>query len=52
VVGLLTAINLPDWATNAIRAGLGEAGYVAGGLTMSVLGPRPEVIGAPSKRRF
>jgi putative ABC transport system substrate-binding protein len=30
VVGLLTAINLPDWATNAIRAGLGEAGYVEG----------------------
>jgi putative ABC transport system substrate-binding protein len=30
VVGLLTAINLPDWATEAIRAGLGEAGYVEG----------------------
>ena len=30
VVGLLTAINLPDWATDAIRAGLGEAGYVEG----------------------
>jgi putative ABC transport system substrate-binding protein len=30
VVGLLTAINLPDWATNAIRAGLGETGYAEG----------------------
>lgn len=30
VVGLLTAIDLPDWATEAIRAGLGEAGYVEG----------------------
>jgi putative ABC transport system substrate-binding protein len=30
VVGLLTAINLPNWATDAIRAGLGEAGYVEG----------------------
>jgi putative ABC transport system substrate-binding protein len=30
VVGLLTAINLPDWATNAIRAGLGETGYGEG----------------------
>lgn len=30
VVGLLTAINLPDWATEAIRAGLGEVGYVEG----------------------
>jgi len=30
VVGLITAINLPDWATNAIRAGLGETGYAEG----------------------
>jgi len=30
VVGLLTAINLPYWATNAIRAGLGETGYAEG----------------------
>jgi putative ABC transport system substrate-binding protein len=30
VVGLLTAINLPDWAMDAIRVGLGEAGYVEG----------------------
>jgi putative ABC transport system substrate-binding protein len=30
VVGLLTAINLPDWATNAIRTGLGETGYGEG----------------------
>jgi putative ABC transport system substrate-binding protein len=30
MVGLLTAINLPDWATDAIRSGLGEAGYVEG----------------------
>ena len=30
VVGLLTVINLPDWATSAIRAGLGETGYTEG----------------------
>lgn len=29
-VGLLTAVNLPDWATDAIRAGLGKAGFVKG----------------------
>jgi len=30
VVGLLTLANLPDWAMNAIRAGLDEAGFVEG----------------------
>jgi putative ABC transport system substrate-binding protein len=30
VFGVLTAINLADWATDAIRSGLGEAGYVEG----------------------
>lgn len=30
VIGLLTAINLPDWSANAVRAGLGEAGFVEG----------------------
>lgn len=30
VIGLLTPANLPDWAANGIRAGLGEAGYVEG----------------------
>ena len=30
VVGLLTAINLSDWAADAIRSGLGDAGYVEG----------------------
>jgi putative ABC transport system substrate-binding protein len=30
VIGVLTAINLADWATDAIRSGLGEAGYVEG----------------------
>jgi putative tryptophan/tyrosine transport system substrate-binding protein len=29
-IGLLTATNLPDWAINAIRAGLQEYGYVEG----------------------
>jgi putative ABC transport system substrate-binding protein len=29
-IGLLTAANLPDWATNAIRTGLQESGYVEG----------------------
>jgi putative tryptophan/tyrosine transport system substrate-binding protein len=30
VTGLLTLANLPDWAMNAIRTGLGEAGFVEG----------------------
>jgi putative tryptophan/tyrosine transport system substrate-binding protein len=30
VVGLLTLANLPDWASNGIRTGLGEAGFVEG----------------------
>jgi putative ABC transport system substrate-binding protein len=30
VIGLLTLANLPDWAMNAIRAGLGDAGFVEG----------------------
>jgi putative tryptophan/tyrosine transport system substrate-binding protein len=30
VIGLLTAANLPDWAMNAVRTGLAEAGYVEG----------------------
>jgi putative ABC transport system substrate-binding protein len=30
VIGLLTLANLPDWAMNAIRTGLGEAGFVEG----------------------
>jgi putative ABC transport system substrate-binding protein len=30
VVGLLTLADLPDWTTQAIRAGLGEAGFVEG----------------------
>ncbi|HEY3793463.1 MAG TPA: ABC transporter substrate-binding protein [Bradyrhizobium sp.] len=30
VIGLLTLADLPDWAMNAIRAGLGEAGLVEG----------------------
>jgi putative ABC transport system substrate-binding protein len=30
VVGLLTLADLPDWTMNAIRAGLGEAGFVDG----------------------
>lgn len=30
VIGLLSAANLPDWAMNAVRAGLGEAGYFEG----------------------
>jgi putative tryptophan/tyrosine transport system substrate-binding protein len=30
VVGLLTVANLPEWATNGIRVGLAEAGYVEG----------------------
>jgi hypothetical protein len=30
VIGLLTAVNLPDWATRAIRTGLDEAGFVEG----------------------
>src|ERR1700748_970756 len=29
-VGLLTLANLPDWAMNAIRAGLDDAGFVEG----------------------
>jgi putative ABC transport system substrate-binding protein len=28
VIGLLTLADLPDWTMNAIRAGLGEAGFV------------------------
>jgi ABC transporter substrate binding protein len=30
VIGLLTLANLPDWAMNAIRTGLGESGFVEG----------------------
>jgi putative ABC transport system substrate-binding protein len=30
VIGLLTLANLPDWAMNAIRTGLDEAGFVEG----------------------
>jgi putative tryptophan/tyrosine transport system substrate-binding protein len=30
VIGLLTLANLPEWAINAIRAGLDEAGFVEG----------------------
>src|ERR1700722_19530452 len=30
VIGLLTLANLPDWAMNAIRAGLDDAGFVEG----------------------
>ena len=30
VVGLLTVATLPDWATNGIRTGLGEAGFGEG----------------------
>jgi putative ABC transport system substrate-binding protein len=30
VIGLLTLANLPDWAMNAIRAGLDETGFVEG----------------------
>src|ERR1700741_2639209 len=30
VIGLLTAANPPEWATNGIRVGLAEAGYVEG----------------------
>jgi putative tryptophan/tyrosine transport system substrate-binding protein len=30
VIGLLTPANLPDWAINAIRAGLDDAGFVEG----------------------
>jgi len=30
VIGLLTPANLPDWAMNAIRTGLDEAGFVEG----------------------
>lgn len=29
-IGLLTVANPPEWATNAIRVGLAEAGYVEG----------------------
>jgi putative tryptophan/tyrosine transport system substrate-binding protein len=29
-IGLLTAANLPDWATKAVRTGLQESGYVEG----------------------
>jgi putative ABC transport system substrate-binding protein len=30
VIGLLTLANLPDWAMNAIRTGLDDAGFVEG----------------------
>jgi len=30
VIGLLTVANPPDWATNGIRVGLAEAGYLEG----------------------
>ena len=30
VIGLLSAVNLPDWVMNAVRAGLRETGYVEG----------------------
>ncbi|MGY3586662.1 ABC-type uncharacterized transport system substrate-binding protein [Bradyrhizobium sp. USDA 4341] len=30
VIGLLTVANPPDWATNGIRVGLAEAGYIEG----------------------
>jgi putative tryptophan/tyrosine transport system substrate-binding protein len=30
VIGLLTPANLPDWAMNAIRAGLDDAGFMEG----------------------
>jgi len=30
VIGLLTVANPPEWATNGIRVGLAEAGYVEG----------------------
>jgi putative ABC transport system substrate-binding protein len=37
VIGVLTAANLPAWASNAIRAGLAETGFVEGrNLTMMV----------------
>ena len=51
VVGLLTAINLPDWATDAIRAGLGETGYVEGrNLTIVSLRRRATSTGCRSWR--
>jgi len=30
VIGLLTAIDMADWAANGVRDGLGEAGYAEG----------------------